>query len=367
MPIYRMTLTMLSPVHIGSGEEIEPIEYVVRRRGDSEPPAYSLYAIDLPRMLARFTEAQRRDFNAAADQGETLWLRKFIDRMADPAKDARWETACNPEVHDRYQDGLRSDQAQLRVNLMTRDALTGRPYIPGSSIKGALRTAWVSHRAMAYAGREDLDRLREYDFEPEVLGYRVFTDRGPRSEIRADPFRMVCLGDAPLCEKSNSVELVEIYHPGRATTQPDPSDILMFYDATFSHLDNEEITAIGRLVINEHLPRTPTRGLRRWQFPRCVAEAITAEELLTACNEFYRPRLKDEIERFPRLQESAGRLLAEAERIGKNEAILRLGRFSHVECMTVASRGGAPARRGKTRSLLNGELPMGWVKIALTR
>ena len=56
MPAYRMTLTMLSPVHIGTGEEIEPVEYVVRKRANGGDAACLLYSIDLPRMLSRLSE-----------------------------------------------------------------------------------------------------------------------------------------------------------------------------------------------------------------------------------------------------------------------------------------------------------------------
>ena len=80
MPTYRMTITMLSPVHVGSGEEIDPVEYVVRQESNGGQRTSFLYAIDLPGLLSRLSDAQRREFNKAADLGGTIYLRKFIEK-----------------------------------------------------------------------------------------------------------------------------------------------------------------------------------------------------------------------------------------------------------------------------------------------
>jgi CRISPR-associated protein Csm5 len=309
-----MTLTMLSPVHIGSGEEIDPVEYIVTEEQRGADTYWFLHALDLPALLARLTEDQRRQFNAAADRNALFYLRKFVAGVADLRRDIRWKAACSGEVYDAYRAGLESDAAQLIINLMTRDAATGQAYIPGSSIKGALRTAWVNHKAAVYAGPERLDRISEGEFEPEVLGYRVSTGHRPRAEIRADPFRAVHVGDARLCDDSNTIEDVEIHRPqGRGG--PDPSGIRMYYDATFSALDGERITAEGRLQVDERLARTPARSTRgRWDFQQCVAEGVEAGALLQACNDLYRPRLEDELGRFPRLADVRDKLLAEGFR-----------------------------------------------------
>ncbi len=367
MPAYRMTLTMLSPVHIGTGEEIEPIDYVVRRPNPKEPDCL-LHALDLPRLLARLTDAQRREFNDAADRGGSLFLRKFMDRLADPERDARWTAPCDPDLYELYQKGLQKEASLLAVNVMTRDPATGRPYIPGSSLKGALRTAWVSHKASVYTESENRERLRDRDFEPEILGYRTRDRDGARADIRADPFRAVSVGDALLCDDSNYIDRVRIYHPGKTRGVADPSSIQMFYDATLSLLDDEPIIAEGRLLINERLARTPTQGARGAAFPNCVADAISAEPLLDACNSFYRPRLESELERFPVLKDVAGKLRAKADALDKGkEALIRLGRFSHRECVTVAPDGGGPSKLSATRSLVAGALPLGWAALTLER
>lgn len=368
MPSYRMTLTMLSPVHIGTGEEIDPTQYIVRQRQGG----IFFYAVDFPRFLADLDDRGRAEFNAAVDQGGTVYLRKFVARRFNPARHVRWTANASPDLLDAYNKGLDSDSSQLIVHPMTRDAATGRAYLPGSSIKGAIRTAWVSARAAAYSGSQDLEQIAnrfERDFEPEVLGYMDRSRGRPRGEIRADPFRALRISDAMLCEGSNAVDPVKIRRRSAQAGRSDPSGIQMFYDATFCLVHNETITAEGRLTVNERLAATP--GPReRWNWPHCVAGGMTAAELLKACNTFYLPKLRDEVKVFmevdPNLASIGRDLVQLAEKVTENEALIRLGRFSHFECVTVDRYRKAPKRgSGATRSMACGNTPLGWARIRL--
>ncbi|RMF72305.1 MAG: type III-A CRISPR-associated RAMP protein Csm5, partial [Planctomycetota bacterium] len=328
----------------------------------SDNRSHFLYALDMPRMLSRLDSDQRRQLNEALDRKALYYLRKFVRNVADIRSDQRWAASCAPEIAELYNRALDRDDVQLAITPMTRDPATGRAYIPGSSIKGALRTAWVNHKLQTAPDRP----RRPREFEPDLLGYRYRDEDGRnRFELRADPFRAVKVGDCLLPDNSNSIERVQIYKPDRKAGAPDPSGIHMFYDVTFSALDGEDIRATGRLIIDQRLAgrRGPDRG--RWNFRNCVADAISAEQLLAACNEFYRPRLDDELKRFPHVHEHAGKLSEIAAALTENQALIRLGRFSHRECVTVPPRRDARPKHGSTRSLVSGDLPLGWVCIEL--
>lgn len=366
MPSYRMTLTMLSPVHIGTGEEIDPTQYVIQQ---DKAENIFFYAVDFPRFLADLDDRSRAEFNAAVDQGGTVFLRKFVASRFNPRRHVRWTANAHPDLLDFYNRGLNSDSSQLIVHPMTRDAATGRAYLPGSSIKGAIRTAWVSAKAAVYSGGKNLEPIEDRNFEPEVLGYMDHSRGHPKGEIRADPFRALQVGDAVLCEASNTVDPVKIKRRSAAEARSDPSGIQMFYDVTFCLVHGETITAKGRLTVNERLAGTP--GPReRWAWPKCVAGGMTAAELLEACNAFYKPKLHDEVKAFmdvdPDLAPIGGRLVQLAEKMPENEALVRLGRFSHFECVTVDRYRKAPKRgSGATRSMACGDTPLGWARIRL--
>jgi len=374
MPIYDLTVTMLSPVHIGTGEELSPDEYTVREIGDGQ---YMLHALDLGRLLPDMTGDRRREFDQAVSAASPTMVRRFIDETADLSRHTRWKAATNPELHGLYQRSLQDPALQLAIHPMTRTGLDARAYIPGSSIKGAIRTAILQQildqspetadllsRRVGRGGQRDVQLV-----EAEALGHMNQTRRRP--EIRADPFRAVRISDCPLPDVATSVDPVDLVslRPGRAPAGSDTSGIHLFYEMTFSALDDETIQATGTLAIASELATTPARSARRWDFEHCVSRSISAENILDACRTFYVHRLEEEADRVsqarPGLTETYGALLQQISDLGDGEAPIRLGRFSHVECVTLAP----PLRRasgGNSRGLAAGLLPMGWAKITLS-
>ena len=166
---------------------------------------------------------------------------------------------------------------------------------------------------------------------------------------------------------SNVIERVMLYEgEGKPPREP------MFCDATFSGMEDEQITATGQMTIyNKLQPHAVPEGLRseagrRWRWPKAVAEEIKAEQILVACRGFYLENLTREHERFYKpnkyLRPIGEKLMALASQLQPNETLLRVGRFSHFENMTIRpyAEGGS-----RTRGLAGALRPMGWVKMGL--
>ncbi|MFQ3610514.1 MAG: type III-A CRISPR-associated RAMP protein Csm5 [Fimbriimonadales bacterium] len=119
MATQNFLLEVLSPLHIGSGQEYSAL--------DSAYAQGRWYLIDIAKVLERSREdptnlanhMMKPDFNWSA------WLQS---RKITPAEVASYSVACpvNPE--------------KTRVRAFLRDVYE-RPYIPGSTLKGAIRTA----------------------------------------------------------------------------------------------------------------------------------------------------------------------------------------------------------------------------------
>ncbi len=368
MPTYRYTLTMLSPVHIGSGEELEPSEYVVSEKNGQ----YVVDVLDLPAFLASMTPELRRKFDFAVSGSALHPLRSFIREHCRPGQFRRYWCSTSCEFYERYRKGLQDDRSQLIVNRFVRNPANGVPYIPGSSLKGSIRTAVVNQAVdRADAGKrpklvEAAKGRSDREFEPTALDY--LSDHKP-PEIRADPFRAVKISDAPLPSDAISIDPTQIFKPGVRDGAGDPGKIQMYHEMTFSALDDQEVTASGTIAIDERLARTPVND-GRWPFKHCVSQAINIEFLLQACRVFYHDRLKAEHEQFyaknGRTAEAAQKLLKMAEEMKGHQALVRLGRFSHFECVTVKGFARKPPRgAGTTRTLAAGELPMGWARLTV--
>lgn len=360
-----MTLTALSPLHIGTGEELSPLDYII------DVPQCLLCRVDTAALLADLPASAARDFEQALDDTSLTWMRQFIARHFDVTRHLVYACPVDRGLAQLYERSLRDARNQLLVQPHLRRPDTWAPIVPGSSIKGALRTAVVSRRAQDWSPR---GRIDHNGFEAEVLGYD--SDRQRSGDIRRDPFRCLRIEDLTLPDDAITVDPVRIFKPDRGNLEPDPGGIQMFYERTWSLLDEETIQGSARLSIDDQLPAKTAVDQRRGQTFR-LAGGLDVAGIRQDCLDFYGPKLRQDHEKFyvkaKALQETNAPLLA--VQFGPDEFPIRLGRHSHVECVTVDKhrepktrrnpRTGQPMGYGNTRSLVHGELALGWAKVKL--
>jgi CRISPR-associated protein Csm5 len=368
MKHYRMRITVLSPVHIGTGEEISPFEYVIRH--DAKTGYWLLHRFDLAGMLADLDEDRKKKFDEAVNHAGITFMRKFIRDHVDLPRHWFYTESVSEELASLYTEKFDDPASQLIIHACVRRPDNWSPVIPGSSIKGAIRTAIVSaevnHLSKTEGYRPNPDNQR---WEGEVLGYY--------GDIRQDPFRALSVEDTTLPDDSSSVAPVRIFKPDRGSASPDPAGIHQFYERIFSRLDHEEVTAEADLAINDRLGRQEYSSDR--EIRQAVTMPLSAEGIARTCRDFYRPKMEQDHQKFYQTSaslEQCNKPLLD-ETYGELEFPLRLGRFSHCECVTVDNfrqphtrrdKNGKPLPWGTTRSLLagdEGDLAMGWIKVSL--
>lgn len=142
MTSHQYTITTLAPVHIGTGDTLLPLEYHIADR---------VIVPDLEKLLLRHpTEGEGFSRKLSAISTHDL-NRTGMDRLISAIALAdqhcwRYATVLS-EKRDAYffslhnlKEELKTAQAEIRVAIKSPDNLV---YIPGSSIKGTLRTAWL--------------------------------------------------------------------------------------------------------------------------------------------------------------------------------------------------------------------------------
>ena len=166
----------LSPVHIGTGKELEPFDYIV--------DGQRYIRVHLDAVLERMTPEQADDLatwvSERADQIVELEQRKvqskertqLNERISEfrrsmqlsnfPGADAALREALRTDSALARYHGDRSFERNLRVREQVKDA-DEKPLIPGSSLKGALRTAlaFASLEEMAQNERQALGQSLE--------------------------------------------------------------------------------------------------------------------------------------------------------------------------------------------------------------
>lgn len=179
MSTYKINIETLSPVHIGDGEFLKYGSDFVHARSSYDEGS-SLYVID-PKKIWDVVGQNRLDkWMAAIDRGEDAL--QFVQGM-DKRKQAK-DIALR-EIPNYASKVVKTDTLKSCIH----DG-SGRPYIPGSSLKGAIRTAVLASLA---PGVKNIDKVvadrggySARQVEKELFG------NDPKNNL----FRFLQVGDA---------------------------------------------------------------------------------------------------------------------------------------------------------------------------
>ncbi|GHV27430.1 type III-A CRISPR-associated RAMP protein Csm5 [Synergistales bacterium] len=241
-------LKTLSPVFIGSGVELNKKEYV---RAEKD-----VIVTDMPKLYrylqAKGFAAQYETFLSQNRKG----LDEFLAETRIAGKDYAQFTKYRIDSGEAFRERLdnRGKTSVKGIASFMRDAY-GKPYLPGSSVKGALRTAvlsrLVSEDAASYrqAAGEDWINGRKNDRSGRAIEEKAFRslkfNENNRNDAVNDIFRAVSVSDSrplkdadmTLCQKiDEDVEgnehainiLRECVKPGAAMEIPLSIDRAMF-------------------------------------------------------------------------------------------------------------------------------------------
>ncbi len=144
---YRATLTVLGPLHISSGQTVGKKEYIF----DSE--RHTVFIPKLPLMyqwiLRNGKQERFEDFMLRDKVDFAAWLqRERIPRKV-------WEEWTDYKLDST--DAVSDTRSKVEIQTYIKDPY-GMVYIPGSSLKGAIRTTLLG--AAIYRNRDRLERER---------------------------------------------------------------------------------------------------------------------------------------------------------------------------------------------------------------
>lgn len=346
---YEVSFHILTPVHIGSGDEIDPFSYVIR---DGH-----LHIINLIDWIADYPE--KEELLSLMEKDSFSAIRTFIaknyttgsyDKISIPVDSSK--------LFEDYDKAVKLQNAanQVLVNSMTRNEVDGYAYIPGSSIKGAIRTA-IANRFVTQAGVTKSDykgrhvKLNSYDFK--IFG-----------SIPKDPLRYLKLSDIPLKEHGTCIVEAKEY-----TTNKDKSLTPKgSKESAVSLCRNlEPIKYNTRLILE-----SDKCEIKIDQGGTKINKKIDVNFLIESLNSFYVPKYIEEYNKFYKdVSQEVEDAIAPASlavlSLKSNEALIRVGQHSHVECMTLDDVRVPKTPKGKgwgnTRTLANGLYPFGWCKL----
>ena len=346
MKRYLATLTCLTPVHVGTGEVYEPFDFVIRER--------SLITVDTARALETMAPQDGLRLEGCLDQGDMAKARQLFAEKIDLKAPGvtRYQAEVTEGIAREYRTKLTDERNQLLIQPCSHRADTGQPVLPGSSIKGAIRTAVLDGLAARLGRKARVERRGRNGnaTERDILGSR---------DLDEDPFRCLKIRDASFpIESSRIVPVENVTRNGKAKSIDMRVEVF-----------KEDSRAEMEILLDDQLHGVKVRDQRTHQ-EKQIRHPFNMADIQIACREYFLPRMKQEHERFyqggRQVSQISAQLLKTAFK--ENEFPLRIGRFSQIECMTFSRQHLQEdplqgIKHGNTRNLAEGCWPMGWVKV----
>ena len=151
LELYRLELSVYGALHIGTGENFPAYAYVPDER------AGRVYLLDTTALLGLLNAKEQQEFirrvEASPKQAQSslkaLWERDAARLQSALIREVEASKAFFGTLANADRDLAAAEFRPLPVSL-------SGPYIPGSSLKGALRTAWLADLASKELETADL-------------------------------------------------------------------------------------------------------------------------------------------------------------------------------------------------------------------
>ncbi len=404
---YKMLITPLSPIHIGTGESYEPTNYVIEDN--------ALHEFDTGAVMAALTEAERAKLLGIAtgkpDANMIEAVQRFFYERREPLMGhAIQHVPVLPGVAGLYakrvgQTANREADGNKVVNRLEIDRtsfnpVNRQPLLFGSSLKGAMRTDLLNREN---AGErllkvEDRRTKKRRDENNQELQNRLFKFSPGKFEL--DPMRLVQLADAAwsgepglpaaqvhLAVNRKKVEVKDKQGNVRKS-QAESKELYQIlecipgwrYRAFTGQLNLQSVVGVPAIGRNGK-PQLPAVNLH-----------FSAKSIAQACNDFYLPILEDEIALLRERKYLGSRwgqairqmLNAARDKMQRSEAfLLRVGRHSGAESVTLTGVRQIKIMKGKgeqpeyldtaktlwlaadTKDQATDLLPFGWLLVEL--
>ncbi len=305
---YDLTITGLSPLHIGSGDKYSNLDYIAQEN--------KIHILDFDRILAQIP------FEAIDD---------LTNDITTNFRNNRWsgnvEEFLN-EYNITWQDCVDKNYELIGAigqNEINKFIKTGEQiYIPGSSLKGAIRTAILFKILKEHPDKKQrIERgLVNYFNDREI---KKLIQSEDRPDGKLDLLRALIISDSKLQKEITQIVKSTVYHlKDRESTIP-----------VFNEILAKDFVSQGQIKINRKLVDSNALYSRYFNLHKI--------DIITAINDFSKDIIEYELQVFreqgdPNLAEIVNfyeNLKTQLNSLGQDECIIRLGQGSSALGITL--------------------------------
>jgi CRISPR-associated protein Csm5 len=311
-----------SPIHIGSDEVYEPTGFIL------DENEQKMVSFDPLFFISKMEGSEKEKFSQICAKGTIASILEIYQFMRHRHIDGRVIDVCN-DFLDHYRQTLSlplNNDKELQKNLnkfiIPRTAfcpVDQRPYIPGSSIKGSLRTAYLNlmenEKNLSKKGKI----FQANNLEQQLMDYSGITD---------DPFRMVKVSDFMPAGDIKTKIIYAVNEKKKHTDQNAQGLPLIF-----------EVVLPGSVFVGSITVTSPLPGAN-------LASHLSIERLLNSSALFYKQEKERENKELKEIGISTNSDHAN-EQDKNSPFLMRLGRHSGAESVTVSGHRKIKIMMGK--------------------
>ncbi|MBF0239520.1 MAG: hypothetical protein HQM12_17595 [SAR324 cluster bacterium] len=359
---FPLKLSILTPVSVGNGETIDAMKYTIVEQDGK----HYLHYLDLEHLLSHHPKAV--ELTKLLEQGRYEGIRKVIHELATQSIDdySTGHRLVQDSIAKKFNSEINSANSpnQLLIDEALKNPLTQRLLVPGSSIKGAIRTAIIDHLDIEKKLGLNRGDFKEFSRNLENLLGRVGDNA----------FQALKIGDFEAALNEGVVMRAEEIkkNPDKQATPKNNREM------TLSALTTGKIY---NLFSSASLGTPRSRESKQKLYINSQKSGFDWTQICEITTAFYKKRFEDEFEKFyqlPHLNETAEKLrsvraMIHAIKPDNGEMLIRIGHYSHIECMSITnnrpqvrkSKDNKPMGPGTTRTLADGLYPFGWVILSM--
>ena len=353
MKTYKLKLTAISPIHIGTGEDYEPINYIIDKvdvktaDGKIVKRDY-MFVFDEMEFYSNLDNQKKQDFNKIVS--DTSYDARFklylfiVSNKLIAKKIAFQKIWVFSSVANDYRDGLgkitqKEGNGKKVFNNFTISKTyispnTNKPILLGSSLKGSISTAY---QEKLYKKLNDYKKVQDLMIKP----------------TKENLFKDFLIADANPIKASTFIDEAKNFKRKKETTE---------------ETDGLKIRIQSILQTSEFITQIT------------VKDKLNFEEIMQSCNEHYLPLFKSqfdyETDEYTRKSLSDNFVKKyENFELQKNQFLLKVGKYSGARAVTVDGIRSIKIMQGKGRDpkfsdeettfwSIN-KLPFGWLLFEL--
>lgn len=330
-----LVVNFKAPVHVGCGETISRFDYYFNIA------KHSVVRVNTLNFILSLPELERKVLENINYEKPSEVFRVFDELYARNQEilkeNAIWITGISSGFVRKYQSLSQDSQREIKVQ--TRTGLSMKPYLPGSSLKGAISTAILFHLKNNRLNNQDFETFAKY----AIIGKSPNTALG----------RLIKVSDSlPMENEKLKTYVFYVKKIYRANTSR-RGNLYQFVDCLFNCKSYHDVTFL----------KLPDSGLREEEKVNTFGLEIKSDFIVEACNKYYGEVVLPEIIRKIGERNLSDEFLSLHDmvrdgRLSRNQFLLQVGWGVGVEGITLLKN------RSNTAWVVEGTdgkaIPMGW-------